>query len=101
MRFFHFWHTKALLFLLICGLVTGLVLTMTSCSTPSARQVMADRLSGQRARSAAYAAEGFTMDHRSPEGRPYQSWEFYYKHCALINRNQFPSRDEYECSDPF
>ena len=80
--------------------LVGLIL-LTSCAAPSSREVMADRLRGQNARAAAYAAEGFTLDHRSPEDRPYRSWEFYYKHCSLVTRNPYPSRDEFECSDPF
>lgn len=51
--------------------------------------------------AAAYAADGFMMDHRSPEPRPFHAWEFYYKHCALVSRNPIPSKAEYDCSDPY
>lgn len=52
-------------------------------------------------RAAAYAADGFMTDHRSPEPRPYKAWEFYYKHCVLVSRNEIPNKAEYNCSDPY
>jgi len=51
--------------------------------------------------AAAYAADGFMMDHRGMPERPYRAWEFYYKHCALVSRNPYPNQSEYDCADPF
>lgn len=61
---------------------------------------MEDRRAPSRARAAAYAADGFTLDHRSPEARPYRPWQFYYKHCTLVSRNPYPDRAEHACTDP-
>lgn len=61
---------------------------------------MEDRNASANPRHASYAAEGFTLDHRSPEPRPYRAWDFYYKHCTLVSRNPWPVRAEYDCSDP-
>lgn len=61
---------------------------------------MESRNASARPRHAAYAAEGFTLDNRSPEPRAYRAWDFYYKHCTLVSRNPWPTRDEYDCSDP-
>jgi hypothetical protein len=77
----------------------ALGLALSSCAT-STREILDERQSRGRPRSAAYAADGFTMDHRSPEPRPYPAWDLYYKHCTLVSRNPYPSRTEYACTEP-
>ncbi len=82
-------------------LLSALLTILSACSSPTVREQLDERQNRNRAAAAAYAAEGFTMDHRSPEPRPYRSWEFYYKHCTLVSRNPYPSRDEYDCTNPY
>ncbi|MGE0633621.1 MAG: hypothetical protein AB7O96_14505 [Pseudobdellovibrionaceae bacterium] len=53
-----------------------------------------------KAHHAAYAAEGFVYEKDYPK-RPVSEIEFYFKHCSLGSRKPYPSRDEYECSNPF
>lgn len=77
-----------------------LILGLSGCSSKTHRERLEERQAGANPRAAAYAAEGFTMDHRSPEPRPYKAWEFFYKECALVSRNPFPNHAEYECTDP-
>ncbi len=79
---------------------TVCLVVFTACASPSTRDILDERQSKNNARAAAYAAEGFTMDHRSPEGRPYRAWEFYYKNCSLVSRNPYPNKSEFECADP-
>lgn len=74
---------------------------LTACSSPTARQQIEAKQARANPRAAAYAADGFTLDHRSPEPRPFRSWEFYFKHCNLVSRNPFPTQDEYACTEPF
>lgn len=78
----------------------GLALVLSACASPSARERLDERQSRNNARAAAYAADGFTTDYRSPEPRPFRPWEFYYKNCSLVSRNPYPDRAEYSCSDP-
>jgi hypothetical protein len=86
-----------------CLLIVSLALLssiVTACaSTPDYLRIE-ERQSHSNARAAAYAADGFTMDHRSPDQRPNRAWDFYYKHCALVSRNPYPNRAEYDCADP-
>ncbi len=77
-----------------------LVMGLSACASRTAREIIDEKQGQSKARAAAYAAEGFTMDHRSPDPRPYRAWEFYYKHCTLVSRNPFPDRSEYSCTDP-
>ncbi len=72
---------------------------MMGCAS-STRERLEARQDQGHPRAAAYGAEGFTMDFRSPEPRPYRAWEFYYKNCVLVSRNPYPSRADYECADP-
>ena len=87
------------------GQILGLLILLTSafmhfgCATPTWEQLQERRDQGNAA-AAAYAAEGFTLDHRSPDSRPARAWQFYYKNCALVSRNPYPSKTEYECADP-
>lgn len=53
-----------------------------------------------KAHPAAYAADDFVYEKDMPK-RPRQKGDFYFKHCALDGRKPFPSKDEYECSNPF
>lgn len=75
---------------------------LSACSSgPTAREQIEAKQDRARPKAAAYAADGFMMDHRSPEPRPYHAWEFYYKHCALVSRNPVPNKSEYDCADPY
>lgn len=85
---------KGQLFVIVCAIGC-----LTACAS-STMERLDERQSQGRPHPAAYAAEGFTMDHRSPEGRPYRAWEFYYKQCSLVSRNPYPNRSEFECADP-
>jgi hypothetical protein len=79
------------------ALLTGM---LTACASKPDYERIEERQSQSKARAAAYAADGFTMDHRSPDQRPNRAWDFYYKHCALVSRNPYPNRAEYDCADP-
>lgn len=78
----------------------ALVLLLPACASPSARELLEAKQDRSRAHRAAYAADGFTLDHRSPDSRPYRAWDFYYKHCSLVSRNPFPNKAEFACTDP-
>ncbi len=75
------------------------VFSACSSSSTSSLSKLESRQNSAHPRAAAYAAEGFTMDHRSPDSRPFRAWEFYYKNCVLISRNPYPDRAEYACQD--
>lgn len=85
-----YWPTLSLLSLLF----------WLGCSSPSGLDRVREVQDSAKPRAAAYAADGFMMEHRGFQERPYQAWEFYYKHCALVSRNPYPSRAEYACSEP-
>jgi hypothetical protein len=78
----------------------ALIFTL-ACSSPSSRERI------EKVRSSAhhhYAADGmdtFWLDYRSPEDRPVQHWQFYYKHCALGGNKPFYDRAEYMCTEPY
>jgi len=85
--------------LLDLAIVITLIGYLTGCASTT-RERLEERQNRNNARAAAYAADGFTLDHRSPEPRPYNPWEFYYKNCTLVSRNPYPSQAEYACADP-
>lgn len=87
--------------LLAATLVIFLVIFLSACAAPTARERLEERRAAANPRGAAYAAEGFTLDWRSPEPRPYQAWEFYFKHCSLEGRYPYPRKSEWTCTDPF
>lgn len=72
---------------------------LSGCASSTYEELQSKRDQGHP-RAAAYAADGFTLDHRSPEPRPFRAWQFYFKECALVSRNPYPSKTEFECSDP-
>lgn len=80
-------------------MLLGLTLT-SACSTPSVKDTLEEKYYSGRAHPAAYGADGFMVDH-AQEIREYRKWEFYYKHCALVSRDQFPSKSNWECSEPY
>ncbi len=86
------YHFRAFFALAALAFVSG-------CST-STYEVLQNKRDQGNPRAAAYAADGFTLDHRSPEPRPFRAWQFYFKDCALVSRNPYPSKSEFECSDP-
>lgn len=80
-------------------LIISLLGMLAGCASPT-YEVLQERRDRNNARAAAYAADGFTLDHRSPEPRPIRAWLFYYKNCALVSRNPYPNKSEFECADP-
>lgn len=82
-------------------LTWALTWALIGCSSPTARERMTATQDQSRAHPAAYAADGFTMDFRSPPERPFRVWEFYYKHCTLVSRNPYPDRAEHYCMDAY
>lgn len=47
-----------------------------------------------------YAADGFTF--RRPRIlREDTKYEFYYKHCTMIDRKPYPDSGVFGCTDPF
>ena len=80
-----------------------LALVVAGCATPkTSREVMDERNSQSRASPATYSSEGFYMDYRNPPDRNTRNWDFFYKHCKLVGRNNpAPTRSEWDCSDPY
>lgn len=78
-----------------------LALAIQGCATSSTREILQNKQDKNRAHRAAYAADGFTLDHRSPDSRPNRAWEFYFKNCSLVSRNPYPNKAEFACSDPY
>lgn len=78
----------------------GLFFLTISCTSGSTYEQLQIKRDSGNVRAAAYAADGFTLDHRSPEMRPFRAWDFYYKNCALVSRNPYPNKSEFECADP-
>lgn len=72
---------------------------LTACAS-STYDRLQERRDQNNSRAAGYAADGFTMDFRSPEPRPVRAWLFYYKNCSLVSRNPYPNKSEFECADP-
>lgn len=87
-------HYQFLIFAILCKAII-----FTGCSSSTVTRLQEKRDAGNP-HFASYAAEGFTMDQRSPEPRPQRAWQFYYKNCSLVSRNRFPNKTEFECSDP-
>lgn len=82
------------------SLLLGAFLTTVHCSSPSGLDRVRQVQDSAKPRAAAYAADGFMAEHRGFQERPYQAWEFYYKHCTLVSRNPYPNRAEYACNEP-
>jgi hypothetical protein len=62
---------------------------------------MEKRSESARPRNAAYAADGFYLQYRNPPDRKVERWDFFYKHCKLVGRNNpAPNRSEWDCTEP-
>jgi hypothetical protein len=86
------------------GLSMGFLLTQTllGCANKaSPRERMEQRNANARPHPAAWSTESFYLHHRSPPEKEAEKWEFYFKHCRLVQRNPFPTHDEYTCSEPY
>lgn len=70
-----------------------------SCAT-SPREKLWQTYDKSKARPAAYAAEGFSIHSRSPEPRPVQDLDFYFKDCTIVGRSTLPTRHLFECTGP-
>ena len=87
--------------LLRATLIHGLgILLIASCAAPTGRERIEERRASAKPKGAAYAAEGFMMDWRSPEPRANGGWDFYFKHCTLDDRNPYPKRSDWDCTGP-
>ncbi len=75
---------------------------LISCaSAKTSKEVMEERNSSARPRSAAYAADNFYLDNRNPADRETRGWDFFYKHCKLMGReNTAPNKADWDCTDP-
>lgn len=83
--------------LFFAGALGGFCLLL-GCASPSSREKMDAVQSKSNASSAAYTAESFFLDYRSPGDREVENQEFFFKQCELVSRKRFPSRSEYECT---
>lgn len=73
----------------------------TGCASKTSRELMEERNSNSRAHPATYGADGFYLDYRNPPDRNVKNWDFFYKHCKLVGRNNpAPTRSEWDCSSP-
>lgn len=98
------WSCQSIDFKLIVISITKLIVITglcTACSNQTVREKLDDIQYSARPRSAAYAAENFYLDNRSPEPTGAPKWEFYFKHCMLEGRNPVPPKAEYNCTDPY
>lgn len=84
-------------FLLILNLLGG----AACASKKTSKEIMEERNSSARPRSAAYAADAFYLDNRNPADRDVRAWDFFYKHCKLMGReNTAPNKADWDCTDP-
>jgi hypothetical protein len=74
---------------------------LLACSSPTARERMESIRDSARVQAAATGMDTFWMDGRSPKEKAIRPWEFYYKHCTLIDRKPFMDQAEYQCLDPY
>lgn len=81
-------------------LIISCVFLTTGCAGKSSRDIMEERNSSSRAAPVSYSMDGFTLDYRSPEDRYRRPWDFFYKHCKLVGRNNpAPSRADWDCTE--
>ncbi|MCE3010870.1 MAG: hypothetical protein LW875_09685 [Proteobacteria bacterium] len=89
-------HSKSNLYIFMV-----LLFSLTACAQKGIQEQMEDKRSKTRPHSSSLASETFYLHHRSPEPQLVNKWEFYFKHCRLVERIPFPTRDEYNCSEPY
>ncbi len=69
--------------------------------TPTSQERMEQANESAHPHPAAYASDSFNLNYRSPPDRDVRAWDFFYKHCKLVGRdNPAPSRADWECTGP-
>lgn len=92
------WLFRKSIVLLLC-FISQHLLGCANKLTP--RERMEQRTANARPHPAVWSTESFYLHHRSPPEKEVEKWEFYFKHCRLVDRNPFPTHDEYNCSEPY
>lgn len=75
-----------------------LLFLATGCAL-SQKELLEKRQDANRSRAAGYAADGFTFNRPMPEREP-NRYDFYYKHCQLIEQRLYSPSLEFTCSQP-
>ncbi len=83
------------------SLSVAVVISLSACSHQTAREKLDDIQYSAKPHPAAYAAENFYLDNRSPEPTGIRNWEFYFKHCMLEGRSPVPPKANYDCTEPY
>lgn len=75
---------------------------LAACSSqPTGRELLEQRQSENQGRAQVQGIDAFWMGQRNPREHEPKKYEFYYKHCDLVSRRRYPSKVEYECTEPF
>ncbi|MCH2535034.1 MAG: hypothetical protein MK008_11380 [Bdellovibrionales bacterium] len=53
------------------------------------------------AHGAAYVSDAIHIRKPMKSHSDWKPWEFYYKHCSLIEERYYMSKTSYECSRPY
>lgn len=79
----------------------GLLQICACASSKGSQEVMAERNANSRAAPASYSTDNFYLHYRSPADRETRNYDFFYKHCKLVGRNNpAPTRSEWDCTEP-
>lgn len=77
-----------------------LINSVMSCTHPKGSEVLAQRQSQSRARSAAMGADLFYSDPSYREGqRKIPANDFFFKKCRIEGSEPYPTMNQWECSD--
>ncbi len=88
-------------FLVLSACVVFTAVLTTACAGKKKTwEIIQDKQDQGKVHPAAWGSDSFYLNHRSPEPRDFEPWEFYFKHCSLTDRHPFPASDDYDCSGP-
>jgi hypothetical protein len=77
----------------------GFSVIFWSCSHTKSSELLAQRQSEARPRSAAYGADGFYNERDFRQGKLIQPDDFFFKKCRINKTEPYPSMHQWECTD--
>ena len=77
-----------------------LFLFLLACQSTPETIGLEDYDENSNAHGAAYVSDAIHIRKPMKSRSDWKPWEFYYKHCSLIDERYFMSKASYECSRP-
>lgn len=82
-------------------LLSAIVIFFLGCQSSPKTIGLEDYDENSTAHGAAYVTDAMHTRKPMKSRSDWKPWEFYYKHCSLIDDRYFMSKTSYECTRPY